>query len=131
MSGARYVCLEQRLIANTYECPETGCWVWTGKVDKDGYPIITIRVAVVRRKNRRKSEAVDFPKQPHRFRAHRIAYELFHEVKLLPEQTLDHRCLNRRCIHPNHTFVMSAGSNTRLMWARRRFVAANASPAPF
>lgn len=132
MSGPRYVCLEQRLLANSCECPETGCWVWLGAVNAKGYGKLTIRVpAKVQKRHRRRSTATRYAKVPRGQLVHRLAYELFHEVKLLPEQTLDHRCLNRRCFHPNHLYIESVAGNTRLMWARRRFEAEHGARAQF
>lgn len=51
---------------------------------------------------------------PHRSRtmlAHRFAWETL--VGPIPEgMTLDHMCLNRRCVNPDHLRVMSARENT-------------------
>lgn len=111
----KYLCLEQRLICMSAVCPETGCWVWLGGVDKDGYGQLTIRI----------------DGRPQGCRVHRVAYELFHGVKLADDETLDHQCKNRRCLHPNHVYPMPAAVNTRLMWARRRFRDSNGIAAPF
>lgn len=115
--------LEARLMANSAVCEETGCWVWLGAVDKDGYGYICIRVKV-----KRGREVVS---QPRGHRAHRVAYEELKGVKLAEDDTLDHRCLNRRCINPGHMTVVTRAWNTRLAWARRRFHDLHQTRAPF
>lgn len=111
----KYVCLEQRLIVLSAECPETGCWVWLGQLDHKGYGRLTIRV----------------DGKPQAMLAHRVAYQLFHGIILPDDLTLDHRCLQRRCIHPNHLQPETRPDNTRLMWARRHFADTHGIAAPF
>lgn len=75
--------LEFRLAENSQLIPETGCRLWTGALDRDGYGVITLP-------------------QPKRARkAHRVAYEVF--VGLIPAGAeIDHRCRMRSCIEPTH-----------------------------
>lgn len=57
------------------------CWLWTGRLDKDGYGRITV--------NQRPG------------RAHRVAYETF--VGAIPEgMEIDHLCRVRHCVKPDH-----------------------------
>lgn len=60
----------------------SGCWQWTGAIDKTGYGRFTI--------GRGRSQA-----------AHRFAYEL-HVGPILPGLDLDHLCRNRWCVNPAH-----------------------------
>lgn len=99
--------IDERLLANSIPA-HTGhsingepseCWLWIGNVDDDGYGRITLYVSGRHRK----------------VRAHRLSHEVFLGVKLTPEETLDHQCRVKECIHPNHTVAMGRAKNTKLM----------------
>lgn len=94
----------ERLLARTAIDPVTGCWLWTGRLDKDGYGIISIN-----RKNKK---------------VHRVGYE---ETRgQIPDgHTIDHGCHNRdheccagkgcmhrRCWNPSHIETATSGDNT-------------------
>lgn len=104
--------IEERLLANSI-AENTGfllhgqpsdCWVWIGNRDDDGYGRVTLHVDGKHRK----------------VRAHRLAHEVFRGVTLTPEQTLDHLCLCKACIHPNHTEPISNSENVKRMQDRWR-----------
>lgn len=76
------------------------CWLWTGRLDKDGY-------AQMRYQGR----------QP---LVHRLAYEDAHGVKLTPEQTIDHLCNVRNCVNPDHLEVCAAVENMQRAVERRK-----------
>lgn len=63
------------------EFSESGCWSWTGAIDKKGYGRIRINKCVLK--------------------AHRVAYEEW-EGPIPPGLTLDHLCRNHACINPHH-----------------------------
>lgn len=65
---------------------ETGCWEWTGYLDKWGYGKYAGQ------------------------KAHRVAYFLAHpeaSVKL----AIDHLCYNRKCVRPTHLEGVSTSEN--------------------
>jgi len=88
------------------------CWLWTGRLDRDGYGEI-------------RDESVEPRKKGKRLRAHRAAYKLL-VGPLADELTLDHLCHNadktckggpkcphRRCVRPDHTEPASSTLNTK------------------
>ncbi len=73
-------------------CPVFGCWLWTGRLDRDGYGI------------------------GHR---HRAMYELV-VGPIDPGLLLDHRCRRRRCVNPQHLEpVTNAVNQLRASWRQR------------
>ena len=67
-----------------------GCWVWTGEILEHGYGRVSWG--------------------PHRYPAHRVAYELY--VGPIPEgMQLDHLCRNRRCVNPAHVEPVTCREN--------------------
>lgn len=72
------------------------CWLWTGRVDRQGYGQFRLDSGRVRR-------------------AHRAAW-LLYVGPLAPEQCVCHDCPggdNPRCVNPAHLFVGSRGDNNR------------------
>lgn len=75
------------------------CWLWTGKLDKNGYGLVQIE-------NRA-------------YRAHRIAYQFVRGH--IPDGIFGlHCCDNRACVNPWHIFLGSRGDNARDMVAKGR-----------
>lgn len=73
-------------------CLETGCWIWTGRKNRNGYG----RVCVDGR------EPV----------AHRAIYERL--VGPIPlAHVLDHLCRRRECVNPRHLEPTTISVNTR------------------
>lgn len=60
---------------------ETGCWLWTGYVRRDGYGVINRGGRIER--------------------VHRLMYATF-IAPLDPDLVIDHRCRVRRCCNPAH-----------------------------
>ncbi|WKB55988.1 HNH endonuclease [Eleftheria terrae] len=62
-----------------------GCWLWNGAKNEHGY-------GVIGRGARGQGNA----------KAHRVAFEIFHGVRLQPSVTVLHRCDNPACVNPLH-----------------------------
>ena len=72
----------------------SGCWDWTGTIDRNGYGLIG--ESCTRRM----------------IRAHRFAYELL--VGPIPDgMVTDHLCRNPSCVNPLHLEIVSPQENTR------------------
>jgi hypothetical protein len=77
-----------------------GCWEWQGALNHGGYGIIQLGRGV----------GTD--------RVHRVVYE--HEVGPLGDLTVDHLCLNSRCVNPSHLQAVTRDENARRQWATGR-----------
>jgi hypothetical protein len=70
----------------------SGCWEWAGRLSASGYG----SYEVARRATR----------------AHRVAFEI--EVGEIPSRLdLDHLCLNRACVRPDHLEPITRAENVR------------------
>lgn len=72
--------------------PNSGCWLWMGTVNENGYG--------------------QFRLDGKMRRAHRVAYEAY--KKAIPEGlTLDHKCRVRCCVNPDHLEPVTHEENCR------------------
>lgn len=84
--------MEERLIANSVLSQEdfydgTPCWLWTGTLNANGYPYLSVRRPGV--------------PHPSKALAHRVSLEVFKGP--IPEgHVAMHLCNNRPCIAPLH-----------------------------
>lgn len=75
--------------------PSTGCWVWLGRIDSDGYGI------------------ADYAGRA--WRAHRLIYTLV-VGPVSPEMVMDHLCRTRCCVRPEHLEPVTTKENNLRGW---------------
>lgn len=98
-----------RLAARLSPPDSAGCMLWLGDTDWNEYG----RLEVDGRK----------------VRAHRLAYELHHGVRLKPDQLVLHRCDRTRCCTPDHLFLGTQRQNMADMRAKGRAACGTRQPA--
>jgi hypothetical protein len=76
------------------------CWNWTSAIDSYGYGVFQLA----------------YPKRQ-TVKAHRVSYELS-IAKIPQDMTIDHLCLNKKCVNPSHLEVVTASENGRRAMTR-------------
>ncbi len=88
------------IVTSRIHVDENGCWIWLG-AKKNGYGALTING------------------KPSQY-AHRISYELFTGVPIPSDKELDHLCMVRPCINPDHLETVTHQENMLRGHAMRR-----------
>lgn len=90
----QYKSLKERLYGKIERVPESGCWVFMGKLDANGYGMLS-------------STRADGKKY---WKAHRLSYE--EHAGAIPEgKEVAHRCNIRCCINPQHLYAATHRQN--------------------
>lgn len=89
----------QRFMDKVVRCAASGCWLWAGTILASGYGQFHLKGAGVR--------------------AHRAAFVMFSGLAAGAQFVL-HRCVNRRCVNPDHLFLGDHRSNMSDMKAKKR-----------
>lgn len=112
--------LRDRLLCKIKVSPETGCWEWLGATSRgegkfrrlSGYGYIR--------------DEHNGTKPGKLILVHRAAYKIFKGP--IPEgHEIDHECVNRLCVNPEHLAAVTHARNVQLM-AERRAMAPLPSP---
>lgn len=94
--------------------PNSGCWLWLGPylTYRGGYGV--------------------FNRAPNGYvtaRAHRVAWELYKDVKLTEEIHVLHSCDNSICVNPDHLWLGGQEDNMRDMAMKGRQLQGKNNPA--
>ena len=89
----------ERMVAVT----ETGCWLWTGSINRHGYPFVTVRFGIEQR----------------RYSVYPMIYQHYNG-KVPFGKVVRHACNVRACINPGHLISGSRKENTADMVKARR-----------
>lgn len=96
--GDRRMSFAERYERLAFPEPNSGCFIWMGALNKDGYGVIGI--------------GYESEKNKKNTLAHRVAYE--HFVGPIPEGLqLDHLCRVRCCVNPAHLEPVTNAENLR------------------
>lgn len=91
----------KRIDKTTGDHNRTGCWLWIGAIDSNGYGVATNADNATRG-------------------AHRVVYEL--EVGPIPDgYTIHHRCYVRNCVNPAHLEPLTTEDNVSDVVKKCRF----------
>lgn len=93
--------------------PNSGCWLWEGAVDKNGYDTIRFSIDSVNKN----------------FFAHRISFIIEHG-EIPTNKQINHKCDNKLCISPYHLYAGTQQDNMKdkIGKHRRTYQFGNNSP---
>ncbi len=93
----------ERFLSN-FDIVPSGCWEWQKHKDKDGYGKFNSKVIC-----------------PYAgYRAHRLMWELVHNVSLSCNELVCHTCDNPSCVNPEHLYIGTQQTNREDMYNRNR-----------
>jgi hypothetical protein len=95
-----YLNLEHRLLSRSVMDPATGCWLWMGRVEPNGYA----KVGFWRAGGGKGAPVINKW-------LHRVAFEVFKCAEIPEGHDIDHRCREPTCINPEHLRAITAKAN--------------------
>jgi hypothetical protein len=97
----RFERLRARIEKHVIIDPESGCWLWTGRLNK-GHGVIVVRLPG------------DY-RTPRPLYVHRVAWEAYHERKMPVGRVGAHsyKCVAARCCNPSHIRATTQSANNR------------------
>lgn len=96
----RFLPERERFEASFIPCPMSGCWLWAGKHDANGYGTFSINSK--------------------RTLAHRYAASIYIGKEIPPGMIVCHKCDNRMCVNPDHLYIGTASDNLKDAHDRKR-----------
>jgi len=96
----------RRVFGDRFEKTSSGCWLWRGRIQWDGYGEFAFSINGRQR----------------RMQAHRAAWQLAHKRRAGRKLEICHTCDVRACINPAHLFEGTHSVNERDKVAKGRHV---------
>lgn len=108
----------QRRILRNVEVHPSGCWLWTGRLNNDGYAVMSMRMPGC--------------KSPRPMFGHRVAWEAFRKRRMPKRRVGAHsvRCVSRACCNWEHVRATTQSHNERDKARAKALKARKASPMP-
>ena len=91
--------LKKYIFDNSHQEPNTGCWLWSGHEQPNGYGVISFNNKQVR--------------------THRLSY-LLYNGPILPGKIVMHKCDTPQCVNPDHLKSGTQAENLKDMKQKGR-----------
>lgn len=111
---AHKVDIKERLERNSVKEPMSGCWLWLGSVNHQGYGKMTMRINSVRGYST----------------AHREAYRAY-RGEIEEGKMVLHQCDVASCCNPDHLYLGTASENQKDRFQRSKRFARNTTNGRF